>query len=219
MQSYIHDCPRLLWWPLPPVMSDVRPELSQLSVELSSLTWGEVISMAVQLGVEFSTLQQIKEDNSEQNVRLLAAMNDWLSNDHEASWRKVVDALKTIDKNVLADGLATKYCARSTQSELFLLESCRLVCRVGWGEMVDFGGQRGPCLLWKSWEPQMYWPLQIHYSQQPTPSPGPSLSPSPLVEEEGFSRAQPHTPPPPPPPPPGTLAKRILQWCLFSPPS
>lgn len=112
-------------------MSDVRPELPQLSVELSSLTWGEVMSMAVQLGVEFSTLQQIKEDNSEQNVRLLAAMNDWLSNDHDASWRKVVNALKTIDKNVLADGLARKYCARSTPSELFLLESCRLVCRVG----------------------------------------------------------------------------------------
>ena len=76
--------------------------------------------MAVQLGVDFSTLQQIKEDNSEQSVRLLAAMNNWLSNDHEASWKKVVGALKTIDKNVLADELEKKYCSRSTKSELFL---------------------------------------------------------------------------------------------------
>lgn len=75
--------------------------------------------MAVQLGVEFSTLQKIKEDNSEQNVRLLAAMNDWLSNDHEASWRKVVDALKTIDKNVLADGMAKKYCTHRTEGEFW----------------------------------------------------------------------------------------------------
>lgn len=92
-------------------MSDVRPELSQLSVELASLTWGEVMSMAVQLGLEFSTLQQIKEDNPAQSVRSLAAMNEWLSNDHEASWKKVVSALKTIDKTVLADNLEKKYCS------------------------------------------------------------------------------------------------------------
>ena len=92
-------------------MSDVRPELSQLSVELASLTWGDVTAMAVQLGLEFSTLQQIREDHSEQNVRFLAAMNEWLSNDHEASWKKVVFALKIIKKTVLADNLEKKYCS------------------------------------------------------------------------------------------------------------
>ena len=95
-------------------MSDVKPKLGQLACELASLTWGEVTSMAVQLGVEFPTLRQIGQDHSELSVRVLAAMDNWLSNDQETSWRKVVSALKTIKKNVLADNLEKKYCSPAT---------------------------------------------------------------------------------------------------------
>ena len=91
------------------MMSDVKPELSQLSLELNSLTWGDVMSIAVQLGMEFSTLQQIERDNSEHSVRVLTAMTAWLNSDQEASWKKVISALKTIKKNVLAESLE-KYC-------------------------------------------------------------------------------------------------------------
>ena len=96
------------------MMSDVKPKLGQLSCELASLTWGEVTSMAVQLGVEFPTLRQIGQDHSELSVRILAAMDNWLSNDQKASWMKVVSALRTIKKNVLADDLEKKYCSSTT---------------------------------------------------------------------------------------------------------
>ena len=92
------------------VMSDVKPKLNQLSLQLGSLTWNEVTSMAIQLGVEFSTLRQIGQDHPE-SIRLLAAMDNWLSNDQEASWRKVVSALRTINKTVLADSLEKTYCS------------------------------------------------------------------------------------------------------------
>ena len=71
--------------------------------------------MAVQLGVEFPTLRQIGQDHLELSVRILAAMDNWLSNDQKASWMKVVSALRTIKKSVLADDLERKYC--STTSE------------------------------------------------------------------------------------------------------
>ena len=97
---------------VPLVMSAVKPpKLGQLSCELASLTWGEVTSMAVQLGVEFPTLRQIGQEHSELSFRILAAMDNWLSNDQKASWRKVVNALRTIKKNVLADDLEKKYCS------------------------------------------------------------------------------------------------------------
>ena len=79
-------------------MSDVKPELPQLAVELASLTRSEVTSMAVQLGVEYSLLRQIGQDCSEQSKHVLEAIDNWLNNDQEASWRKVVIALRTIKK-------------------------------------------------------------------------------------------------------------------------
>ena len=92
----------------------MKPELRQLAHELSSLTWGDVTSMAVQLGIEFPTLQQIGQDHLEPSVRLLVAIENWLSNDRDASWRKVVSALKTIKKTVLAESLEKKYCSHTT---------------------------------------------------------------------------------------------------------
>ena len=85
------------------------PQLNQLACELSSLTWGEVTSLAVQLGVEFPTLRQIGQEHLELSVRLLAAMTEWLNNDDDASWKKLISGLKTIKKNVLADSLEKKY--------------------------------------------------------------------------------------------------------------
>ena len=96
------------------LMSDVKPELPQLAVELASLTRSEVTSMAVQLGVEYSLLRQIGQDCSEQSKHVLEAIDNWLNNDQEASWRKVVIALRTIKKTVLADSLEKKYCSPAT---------------------------------------------------------------------------------------------------------
>ena len=100
-------------------MSDVKPELDELARELERLTWGDVTAMAVQLKMDFSTLQQIKQDNPDQRSRVVAAMTEWLNNDREASWKKLAGALRIIKKNVLADELEKKYCSPvSTDCEL-----------------------------------------------------------------------------------------------------
>ena len=66
--------------------------------------------VAIDLGVEFSTLKRIKEENDVISERVLSAMDTWLNSDPEASWMKVVDALISIEKNVLAKELKEKYC-------------------------------------------------------------------------------------------------------------
>ena len=92
-------------------MSDVKPEIDELARELECLTWGDVTAMTVQLKVEFSTLQQIRQDKPDQRSRVLAAMTEWLNNDGEPSWKKLASALRVIEKNVLADELEKKYCS------------------------------------------------------------------------------------------------------------
>ena len=66
--------------------------------------------VAIQLGVEYSTLKRIKEEHDAISERVLSAMDSWLNSDPEASWMKVVDALIAIEKNVLAKELKEKYC-------------------------------------------------------------------------------------------------------------
>ena len=65
--------------------------------------------MAVQLGMDFAELRKTDEDPSP-TPKLLSAMNKWLESDSKASWEKVVQALKAIKKNALAEKLEEKYC-------------------------------------------------------------------------------------------------------------
>ena len=90
-------------------MSDARPKLNELALELKDLTWAEVISIAIQLNIQFPTLQRIAEARSDINTRVLEAMNRWLETDTKASWKKVVKALKSIEKVVLAKKIEDKY--------------------------------------------------------------------------------------------------------------
>ena len=83
-------------------MSDRKPQLKELALALNTLSWSEVKSMAVQLGVEFCRLQQIEQQSSTISDRLLSAMDMWLNSDANASWARIVTALNDIDKNVLA---------------------------------------------------------------------------------------------------------------------
>ena len=80
-------------------MSTEKPKLAVLAQKLDILTWEEVVDLAVQLGVDFSELQKIER---EQNATL-RALDIWLATDTEASWKKVVDALRAMKKNVLAE--------------------------------------------------------------------------------------------------------------------
>ena len=90
-------------------MSDVRPELHQLALELDDLTWMDVKSMAVLLGVRYAKLEQIECDKMDHSSRRFSAMDTWLKTDPGASWKKVISALTAINKNVSALELEKKY--------------------------------------------------------------------------------------------------------------
>ena len=91
----------------------MKPKLSELSCELNVLTWTEIKSMAVQLDVEYDELRKIEENTREFDDQLNRAMNLWLKTDENASWKKIVKALKAINKIVLAKDIKKKYCTAS----------------------------------------------------------------------------------------------------------
>ena len=77
------------------------PELLNLSclTETSTegagcLSWGEVKSMAVQLEMEYFRLQQIEERNTKVSDCLLPALDMWLNSDDNATWTKIIKALR-----------------------------------------------------------------------------------------------------------------------------
>ena len=86
-------------------MSVVKPELACLARELNGLTWEELVEMAVQLGMDFKEVKKIEPAN-----RRLNTMSIWLDSDSEASWQKVVKALRYIKLHGLAIQLEEKYC-------------------------------------------------------------------------------------------------------------
>ena len=90
-------------------MSEAKPQLGDLDLELYELTWSEVISMSVQLGMDFAVVRKIDELTSP-NIRVLTTMDSWLKSDPTASWNKVVKALKAIKKDVLAQRLEDTHC-------------------------------------------------------------------------------------------------------------
>ena len=91
-------------------MSDRKPQLSELALALKDLTWSDIESMALQLGVQYEKLQQIMQQNNELTRSLHSAMHSWLENDPDASWAKIVTALNDIGKKVLAKEIQQKYC-------------------------------------------------------------------------------------------------------------
>ena len=95
-------------------VTDVKPKLSQLSLELSSLSWAEIQSVAVQLDMDYDQLIKIEEHTQQIDQRLHRAMNTWLKTDQKASWKKVVTALEACNKNVLAKHVRQKYCTASS---------------------------------------------------------------------------------------------------------
>ena len=90
-------------------MSDQKPQLRELALALNTLSWSEVKSMAVQLGMEFFRLQQIEQQSSTVTDRLLSAMDMWLNSDANATWTRIIKALNDTDKNVLAKEIEQKY--------------------------------------------------------------------------------------------------------------
>ena len=89
------------------------PQLSDLDLALSRLPWSEIKRMAIHLHhtMTLPVLDQVEEDRSKTAERRIYCMDLWLKSDIDASWMKVVIALKNIDQNHLAKLVESSYCA------------------------------------------------------------------------------------------------------------
>ena len=97
-----------------PVVINVKPKLSELSHELKGLTWSDVESVAVQLEVDYDELLKIQQQTAQATNRMHQAFNLWLKTDSDASWEKVISALKRVGgKDVLVQRLREKYLPQS----------------------------------------------------------------------------------------------------------
>jgi hypothetical protein len=97
-----HSPSSLIPPPSSPLPSGVKPRLSDLKSELRPLAWSEIKDMALFLGLEYATLQNIEQQYFEPSQRLTDTLNAWLVSDCRASWKKIVKSLKAIRQNVLA---------------------------------------------------------------------------------------------------------------------
>ena len=90
-----------------------RPELTELASELDDLRWSDVKLMAMRLtNMNLKLLDKVQETHStEPDLWVTYAMRKWLDRDAEASWAKVVIALRETEMNTLAAKLEGKYCA------------------------------------------------------------------------------------------------------------
>ena len=77
-------------------------------------TLNEVVdwkSLGVQLDISLAVLQEICVNNRGQVGDCKFAMvSVWLSSDKMCSWRKLIDALKSIGLHALAEGIREQYC-------------------------------------------------------------------------------------------------------------
>lgn len=108
------------------MMSDVKPEVSDLATELGKLRWDSIALLLVKLGVDFATVQQIGDQPGGFNIKLMTGFSTWLSGDLQASWGKVIGALKAMNKMVLANNLEQKYCFSNGESWVLV---CTLLLR------------------------------------------------------------------------------------------
>ena len=91
-------------------MSDAKPDLGDLGVELDVLGWPDVQKLSLKLQMNYSDLEVIAKQKSDASSRLLATMNLWLTTDPGATWGRVVRALRDIKQPDLANELEDRYC-------------------------------------------------------------------------------------------------------------
>ena len=96
--------------PFPTALSELRkPELRELMKELESLSWDEVKRLAIELGLNHEDLRGIERYDDDKHQRLSDAMRLWLMRDTAASWKAVVEALRAIHRDDLANETAETF--------------------------------------------------------------------------------------------------------------
>ena len=101
-----------------------RPQHSDLVTALKELSWSDVKRMAIHLdkSVDFALLKDIEREYPIEE-RLLYTVDKWLERDCDASWAKVVSALRVVENNALARKIeehrlqCLKPCAPHGQTE------------------------------------------------------------------------------------------------------
>ena len=85
-----------------------RPKLADLCNELANVSLGKVKELVVQLGVHSSKCDDV--DSYPVPERKQKLLGEWLRGD--ATWRKLVDALKkpAVGEHALAKKIQVKYC-------------------------------------------------------------------------------------------------------------
>ena len=99
-------------------MSDGKPELRELALELDKLSWVEVKAVAIQLDMKVATLSNISTENHEISDRIVYTMDTWLKTDPTASWEKIIKALNDTHSTVLAQEIEQKYVLNSSDDEV-----------------------------------------------------------------------------------------------------
>ena len=77
--------------------------------------------LGIKLDVPPGTLNAIKEEHDTVRRRLMAMLEKWLSKYPERGWSDIVDALRSMDRNDIADIVARKYCNSTADSSQLVL--------------------------------------------------------------------------------------------------
>ena len=92
----------------------LKPTIKQLiDVLKEKVDWYE---LGIQLDITTGVLKYIKEDNDTAKQRLIAMLEKWLSKYPEKGWSHIVDALRQMEKNDVADDVNEKYCSAVSSS-------------------------------------------------------------------------------------------------------
>ena len=95
-----------------------RPELKGLIRELGDLPWSSIKRMALHLGgMNPDLLKSIEEESRAAEDRLYCVMQKWLQRDVGVSWDQLVQALRNVELNVLAERIHTTYCSSAATPE------------------------------------------------------------------------------------------------------
>ena len=88
---------------------EMRPTIKSLTNALSDkVDWYE---LGIQLDLLPGLLQPITEEHKTVKKRLIAMLDAWLSKYPNQGWSDLVDALRTLNKNDVADKLMQEYCS------------------------------------------------------------------------------------------------------------
>lgn len=97
------------------------PGVRDVMKAIGKLTIAQTKDLAFRLGAELSALDDIdiQYRGTDRNPHYMEA---WLTNDMEASWGKIVDALKEMNMNVLAANIARQYSSTVTKPQASVIQ-------------------------------------------------------------------------------------------------